>query len=161
MIYVECDPDKALVRIVGGLRARDIRHEFQGKGAVVYRVATNDGARGLVDQDPGSVQPKRLAELPVKENRQDLGLQLRTKLGSGARLVVICPRLEEWLYDAASESDVDPRSFRLPTSPRDLKKEVNHDLRRGSSSRYERFLRELMRLQNRRLTVLRQMIRGQ
>ena len=59
MIYVECSPDAALVRKLG-IPKREIRHS-SGKGEVLKRVLKG-ASIGVVDEDPGSPQPRRLEE---------------------------------------------------------------------------------------------------
>lgn len=163
MIYVECYPDQLLVRVVAGLQIAEVPHEFQGKGAVVAKVIKRPGSVGLVDQDPSSPQPRGLTTLQLLKDYPNLGLEVRGGRNAG-RLVVVCPRLEEWAYRAAQESQVDPESFRLPATPKDLKNMIDQDLHRYKqgrslgSSRFERLLRALIERKSRRIDGLREAI---
>ena len=55
MIYLECDPDKALVKALG-MSNKAIQHVYS-KGNVCNKLAKSSHSKGLVDEDPTSPQP--------------------------------------------------------------------------------------------------------
>jgi hypothetical protein len=62
------------------------------------------------------------------------------KTDQGKRLIVICPRLEEWLLRRAKTAGLDPMVFGLPNEPRRLHGSGRYDLH----PKYRQFLQELL-----------------
>ena len=130
MIYVECKADEALVRTLTGLPRREVIHELKGKPEVVNQVRSRSNTRGLVDEDPQQLQPPYLERMRIVQYMPERGLRV---LGDGARgnhLVVLCPRLEEWIVRAAREAGVDLGRYGLPNNPLELHKVINVNLTR-------------------------------
>jgi hypothetical protein len=137
MIYVECKPDETLVRLLTGLPRREIIHELKGKGEVVNQIKKRSNAQGLVDEDPGSTQHRYLRTMRTVHDLPERGLRL---LGdsSGNRIVILCPRLEEWIVQAAREEQLAISAYCLPEEPRRLHRIINDDLRK-----FERLVNDL------------------
>ena len=129
MIYVECKPDQILVQVVTGLPIRQVIHELQGKGRVVYQVRRGSHSVGLVDEDPGATQPRLLTEMPTVEDLAAQGFSVKQD-SRGNRIVVLRPRLEEWIVRAAMDAGVLPSQFNLPKDPKRLHEVINVDLDR-------------------------------
>ena len=68
MLYVECNADYVLVKTLGVPR-KEINH-CGGKAKVCRLLGKEEteNCKGLVDEDPFSVQPPYLKKLHVKEN---------------------------------------------------------------------------------------------
>ncbi|MCS7338045.1 MAG: hypothetical protein NZ739_07390 [Verrucomicrobiae bacterium] len=95
---------------------------------------------GLVDEDPHSANtPRSLAEYRVANEQSGIVL-MECKHGSERRLIVLCPRLEEWLYDRAKECGLNPCEFGLPKDPRQLHSDPRYDRRQE----FRNFLQQLM-----------------
>lgn len=136
-VFVECYHDGAVVEALGS-RSRDVHHEG-GKGNVLNRLReAADEAVGLVDEDTGATQPIELSN--YQERDQEHGLRLlQHQADHRKKLVVVCPRLEEWLYARASGCDVDLTRHGLPGTARQL-----HKIARGDRSQgFRDFLRAL------------------
>jgi len=137
-VLVECYPDEALLRALGVPRKR-LRHEHC-KGDVVNRLRKLPLAIGMVDEDPASAQPRDLTN-SYQQSQAANGLRLLTRQGSGAqRLIVVCPRLEDWLIQRAKSSGVKPEDYGLPADPRRLHSVPRYEQRDG----FRRFLAELI-----------------
>jgi hypothetical protein len=119
MIAVECFPDEMLVRSMGIPVAR-ITHQ-KGKGNVVNAVVRGQASVGLIDQDPDSSQPSQLSSFQSVAQEGALAL-MEHDSANDRRLVVISPRLEEWLIARAVASGVNPRDYGLPQTANDLKR---------------------------------------
>ena len=116
-VLVECYPDAAVLRCLG-VTKRQLRHE-RCKGEVVKRVLKLDCAVGVIDEDPDSAQPRDLAN--YAEVQADGGLRLLVRRGSAERrLIVVCPRLEDWLIRRAKESGIRLQDYDLPSDPHRL-----------------------------------------
>src|SRR5687768_14074220 len=113
MIYVECSPDEALVRITAGLPKRDIIHE-QGKFEVLRRLARSQGLQAMLDEDPASIMPSTLKRMRVEQELNEAALRLMLDPRKSNRVILLCPRLEEWVIGAAREGQKNIEDYGLP-----------------------------------------------
>ena len=135
-ILVECYPDAALLHTLG-VPNKQLRHE-RCKGEVVKRVHKFGNATGLIDEDPTSAQPRDLDN--YKQVQAGEGLRLRARRDDkNKRLIIICPRLEEWLLQKARLLDVKSEEYGLPSDPDRLHSVPRYDQKDG----FCRFLAEL------------------
>ena len=135
-ILVECYPDEALLRALG-VSKKQLRHE-RCKGEVVKRVRKFDCATGLIDEDPSSAQPRDLDN--YKQVRAAEGLRLLARRDDkNKRLIIICPRLEDWLIQRAGLSDIKPEDYGIPSRPDRLHSIVRYERKDG----FQQFLSEL------------------
>ncbi len=151
MIFVECNPDTAIVRALVALPQREIVHELKGKFGIAKMMGQRKGLVGLVDEDPGSVQPRYFMTMKVK---QDLtgGIRLLSDEIRNNRLLVVCPYLEAWIAQASKDARLDLSDYSLPRDPASLHKVVNIDLRR-----FERVVEDLKGSQ--RIETLRDLLK--
>ena len=106
-LVVECNADEALAQAVG-IPSRNIEHS-PGRGRVFKRLEQLEGATGMVDDDPGVTKPAYfncLAEL-----KWDQGIRLLNDKERGNHIVVLTPRLEEWLVQSAKQSGLKMTAF--------------------------------------------------
>ena len=132
MIYVECKPDFTLVQALTQLPRRGIAHELKGKYEVMKRLSSLRNIRAMVDEDPGANQPAYLSRLQVLRDLPQRGLRILEEVSRNNRVVVVCPRLEDWIIRATQEAGLDltnPR-YNLPNSPTRLHREITFDLRK-------------------------------
>jgi hypothetical protein len=139
VIFVECFPDTVLVTLLGQPRS-EVKH-VRGKGRVVSSAWENEGSLGLVDEDPGIPQPRRLREFSV---RRSIGsVQLREHPHTRSILVVLSPKLEGWLIKAATDAGLRMKDFRLPDNLSDLHAELSSSRIRKVRSKLHPFLEAL------------------
>ncbi|MBI4302926.1 MAG: hypothetical protein HY665_01105 [Chloroflexi bacterium] len=155
MIYVECKPDFTLVKFVTRLPTDEISHEFKGKSGVCMQLATHKNSKGLVDEDPWALQPRYVREAELEYDLPKLGLRLLHDTARNNHLIVLRPRLEEWILAASKEARIDVRSYELPSSGESLHRHIN--IRLG---RFEHLLEALMHSSNRLKTLRRLFERG-
>jgi hypothetical protein len=135
-IAVECYPDEAVLRALG-VPKKQLLHEAR-KGEVFNWLKRNAGAAGMVDEDPDSAPPRDFVS--YQQIQASEGLLLLVRRGSsGQKLIVVRPRLEEWLIQRAKVSGVDPRDYQLPSTARELNDIPRYDQKDG----FRRFLAEL------------------
>ena len=137
MIYVECKPDATLVQVLTQLPRREIVHELKGKYEVVKRISNGRNARGLVDEDPEATQPAYFGRMRLEEDFPYRGLKLLQDAGSN-HVILLCPKLEDWIIRAAREVNVSLDHYNLFNDPRRLHQVINIDLRR-----FERLVQDL------------------
>ncbi len=126
MIYVECKPDFTLVKSITNILKREIIHEG-GKSEVCKRLERQKNCRGLIDEDPQSIQPPYVKKMIAKDDLSKLELKILQD-NNDNYLIVLCPRLEEWILKSAKEADIDVRRYNLPNNARKLHREININL---------------------------------
>ena len=128
MIYVECKPDLALLRSVTTIPRREIVHEFKGKYEICRLLEKNRNGKALVDEDPQAIQPGYIVRIQKGQQKDDSPQHHSRVLydaSNNNHLVLLCPRLEEWVLAAAREADQDVRRYRLPDNAAALHREIN------------------------------------
>ena len=156
MFCVECKPDQLLAAIVMGISKRKIVHE--GNKAQVCRwLAKRENCTGMVDQDPGSALPPYMRRLKIKEENQILGLKLRIDDSLQNRIIVLCPRLEEWILQAAKKVNIDVRQrpYKLPKDEDHLHQVINSRL-----TYFERLVNSLLEHNSKHLRMLNRLLCG-
>lgn len=128
MIFVECKPDYALVASVTNIKRRDIIHEFKGKGEVCNQLKKRSSCIGLVDDDPLSVQPRYIQEAKLDNDLPEHEIKVLHDNTNNNYIIVLCPRLEEWVLKTASEAGIDVRKYNLPKDAAKLHGEINISL---------------------------------
>ncbi len=149
-IAVECYPDEAVLRGLG-VPKKQVLHQAR-KGEVFNWLKKTAGGIGVVDDDPTSAQP------PDRRNYQQIqgseGLLLLVRQGSSSqRLIIICPRLEEWLIQRAETCGVDPARYQLPSTAKQLKDIPRYEQKDG----FRRFLAALSE-RDKGMSLLRQWV---
>lgn len=136
-VLVECSADEAVLRTLG-VPKKQLSH-FGGKDKLITQLKDVPGAVGMVDEDPDSIQhPDLKASYRRAESAE--GLRLMTRQGTGGqRLVVICPKLEDWLIERAKSSGIRPEDYGLPSDPDRLHSIPRYEQKEG----FRRFLAEL------------------
>ena len=109
MIYTECKPDSMLVKTLG-IPKKEIIH-LGGKPEVCKQLEKQENCKGLVDEDPFSIQPSYLKKLHVRENLSDYGFRVLNDNFNNNDLIVLCPRLEEWVLKATKEAQIDIKRY--------------------------------------------------
>lgn len=149
-ILVECYPDAALLRSLG-VSSKQLRHE-RCKGEVVKRVLKFAPATGLIDEDPTSAQPREMDNYKQVDTAEGLCLLARRDC-KDKRLIVICPKLEDWLIKRAKTSGIQPEDYGLPSNPDRLHSIPRYEQKEG----FRRFLEELKE-KDKGIQILRQWI---
>jgi hypothetical protein len=121
MIYLECEPDKALVRAFGIAR-KEIKHMFS-KGNVCNRLEKTKNSKGLVDEDPLSPQPSYIGKLKSLSRKNGIRLLFDEKKQN--YLIALCPRLEDWVLNVTKEANIDVSKYGLPNDPNKLHEALN------------------------------------
>ena len=136
-VLVECDADEVVLRTLG-VTKKQLLH-FGGKDKLINRLRNLPGVLGVVDEDPASTQhPDLKASYWQTESAE--GLRLLARQGSGSqRLVIICPKLEDWLIQRAKSSRIRPEDYGLPSDPDKLHSIPRYEQKEG----FCRFLAEL------------------
>jgi len=126
MLYVECKSDFIMVNTLGVFK-QNIIHAGN-KSKVCKRLEKSDFSKGLADEDPSSEQPSYIDQLNLIQNQHEIKIFQDNKRRN--YLIVLCPRLEEWVLKAAKEADLDISRYNLPDDGEQLHKVINLDIRK-------------------------------
>jgi len=144
MYRVECDPDVALVSSLTSVPKRRIMHH-QGKFRLLQKLLEQKDSVGLVDKDPSGPQPmvylQRFQPLGFQES---YGIEVWQHSQGHNRLIVLYPRLEEWVIESARRVNISLGDYNLPASGNELHKIINFKI-----SRFEELLEDLKRTSSR------------
>jgi len=150
-VLIECNADDIVLRNIGVLK-KQLFH-FGGKDKLINRLRNLPGAVGVVDEDPASIQHPDL-KASYRQTDSAEGLHLLTRQGSGGqRLVMICPKLEDWLIARAKSSGIQLKDYGLPSDPDHLHSIPRYEQKQN----FLRFLTEL-KDRDRGMHLLRQWI---
>jgi len=123
-IIVECKPDEILAKSLG-LAKNEIAHQ-NCKGEVCNLLMKTKISLAMVGEDPNSNQPKYLNNYTLIENKHDVKiLYLKSK---NKTIMVLKPRLEEWILKRCKKSVVNPEKYFLPSNNKQLKDMINYHL---------------------------------
>jgi hypothetical protein len=150
MLLLECSPDEMLARQLG-CRRRDYLH-LNGKGRICLRLQKSTSQIGLMDEDPDSAQPRYLHKLTIFSEEHDLRC-LEDK-PRDHRIIVVLPRLEEWIIKTARLAKIRIVEFGLSDRANELHREITSKL-----PAFEKFLISLTATREARLAHLRTLIR--
>lgn len=137
MIYVECKSDLALVKSITNISRRKIIHEAD-KSRVCAKLTKQRSCKGLVDEDPLSVQPPYMKKVRLEDDLFQYGLKVFYDEPNKNYLFVLCPKLEDWILKAAQEADLNVKNYSLPNTPEKLHRVINVNL-----DKFERLLKDL------------------
>jgi len=121
MYYVECNPDKALLCTLG-ISKKQVIHSYS-KGNVCRRLQKTANVIGLVDEDPKSAQPSYIKTLKLINTKDEIKLYFDSKTDN--RLIMLCPRLEDWIVLAARSANEDITKYGLPDNANVLHTVIN------------------------------------
>ncbi len=127
-IILECKPDEEFIRALGFSR-KQIIHQ-PNKGAVINFLRKNPGlvCVGIMDEDPGTTQPKHLKEFVFNRELSEHNFSVFESKRTSHLIIMIKPRLEDWILDIAKKNQVVPGEFSLPEEPKQLHKVINFQL---------------------------------
>ncbi len=130
MYRVECDPDVALVRSLTAVSKKWITHH-NGKNELLRKLLRQTDSIGMMDKDPSSIQPtgylRRFIPLDFDENH---GIEILHHTQGHNRLVILYPRLEEWIIESARRVNIRLDDYNLPTHGNELHGEINYKIKR-------------------------------
>lgn len=125
MLYAECKPDILLVRLLTGAPKRGAIHELKGKYELCKRLGGQTNCVALMDEDPQSQQPAYVRALMPDKALAKYDLKVLDDISSRNRVVLLCPRLEDWVLGGAREAALDVGKYSLPDDPRAFHRVVN------------------------------------
>lgn len=149
MHVVECDADVVLVSELASISERKIMHAY-GKHNVLRRLIFKDtDSIGMVDQDPLRIQPKKFLQRfnEISYSATDK-LKILCFPRRNNRLIVLYPRLEEWILEASRRAGISVQKYNLPSHPDNL-----HEIINLKTNRFRQLVHDLKQRSNRVRTL--------
>ena len=150
MIYVECKPDKVLIHTLVNISSKDIEH-CAGKSGVCNKLKLKENSVGIIDKDPGSKPPPYLREFELKDKKFSLELYLDRERRN--KIIIISPRLEDWILEIAKEEGINLSDYKLPEAPDEFHNVVNANI-----TKFQQLLHHLIKKENKRILTLKEFI---
>jgi hypothetical protein len=146
MILIECNNDEELVKQLG-FKNKQYKHELN-KGEVVKRLRKESSISiGIVDEDQEANQP---GDMRFYQTINTIGSIKLMKKDAIRFLIVISPRLEEWIYRLARRNKIIPEDYGLPKDAHKLPKKPDH--------KFKGFLKVLIENNDLEIKTMRQWI---
>ena len=155
MLFVECKPDETLVRRLTRRSGKDIVHAAKGRDEVMTMLAGKSNCIAMVDEDPFNSPPPYFRRIQATTDYGEAGLRLMEHRRQRNRVILLRPRLEEWVIAAAEDVGIElaARRYNLPQNPISLHRAINHDLRK-----LERLIDDLIAANSPRILKLQELL---
>jgi hypothetical protein len=130
MLFVECKPDLTLASFLLVSKTHRIEHAGNKTG-VLKRLVKRKGypnyenSLGIIDEDPWSI---RLPDLDMFKEvcfLRDYEMRVLHYQFLNNYVLVLCPRLEEWIMEAARQAGIGIMGYDLPTDITNLRDVIN------------------------------------
>jgi hypothetical protein len=149
-LFVECKPDETLAFALG-IPRREVEHAGNRAG-VCKQVSSKSDMTGMVDEDPETAPLPYMKTMVEKVMEHQLRVLFDAKRNN--RLVVICPRLEDWLVQTAKSAGLKLTDFGFDSdNGRQLHGQINHRL-----ENLDRLVKKLLLDKNARILLLQKLI---
>ena len=154
MIFVECNPDKFVVRKIVTGKRKQIKHGG-GKTGVLHELDGKGRAVGIVNADPDNKKPPGdMKKYSMKDARGTIKL-LGRKDDSSKSLIELFPDLEGWMINRAKKNGISLRDYGLP----DDRKKMHDILHIEKNLDFQKFIKMLIRSSDDEVNALRRWIR--
>jgi hypothetical protein len=157
MIIIECENDVALLFRMGFTSEQLDEYEVHTGGrARVLQKVEQDQKRviGIIDQDIKVRLPSKLRKYRIQKDSTKSVKFMKKKDDDSKRLIMICPNLEEWLYELAKRRKIPPSRFKLPDDP----KHLHHDGSEETEKNFREFLVTVIKKKDRDIIKMKQWI---
>jgi len=140
MYLVECKPDAVLVKSLTLTSRKNIEHAGN-KSELLKKLTERYGnSKGMIDEDPWSIQPPYLRKFREKYDLTSFNLKILHQTSKNNTLIMLRPRLEEWVLEAAHEANIDFKKYDLPNDPIKLHECINIQI-----DKFQRLVEDLAR----------------
>ncbi len=150
-IYVECKPDKALVKKLG-FTQKEI-YDAGDKSRVYYRLQKGRNLIAIVDEDPNPTTTISMYPYEKRLERvsEQYGMVLFCDISRNNKIIVLKGMLENWLIQVCKSEKIDITKFGLSNKCSQLHDEINRRL-----PAYEKLLDHLLENENKALLKLKE-----
>jgi len=125
MYLVECKPDAILVQSLTATSRKNIQHAGNKSELLKKLTELYGNSKGIIDEDPWSIQPPHLQKFKEKQDLVSFSFKILHQTSKNNILIMLRPRLEEWILEAAQEANINPTKYNLPNDPFKLHEQIN------------------------------------
>ena len=129
-----------MIRLLLSASKRELIHSGNKPGVIKRLLERYEDSTGIIDEDPSSSEPRslqRFQEIDSKDN-ENHEIKLLFNHATNNRLIVIRPRLEEWILKSSRLAGIDVRDYNLPRDADRFKELININL-----DKFEKLLKSL------------------
>lgn len=138
VLVVECKADTALIKILTSASKKNLIHGGNKTGVLEVLLKDFENSTGVIDEDPWSLQPPDLQRFKMKQDATSHNLKILQQTRTNNSLIMLCPRLEEWILKAANEAHVSPSKYGLPHDAAELRKQIT-----AQTDKFEKFVKAI------------------
>jgi hypothetical protein len=149
MIIVECNADITLVQCLTSTPRQYIIHQIRGKSGVCNQLAERSNSKGLIDEDPLSVKHPYEKDGLQRQDYSQYDIKHLYYPSENNELIVLCPKLEDWVLKSARIADIDVTRHGLPDEPNKLHRIIDQKI-----DEFRLLLNMLKKHKSERITIL-------
>jgi hypothetical protein len=120
MIAVECFADITLVQSLNSVPREHIAHFFRGRSGVCKYLSATGNSKGMIDEDPSAARHPYEEKGEVDNSFLSLDIKQLKYPSQTNELIVLCPKLEDWIIKSAQISHIELIRHGLPDDPNQL-----------------------------------------
>ncbi len=113
-ISVECNADEKLVKLLLSEEVETLHQNGRGNILNHLRKKSTMSGIGLIDEDPGSAHTRDFVSSYVEVESVGNVKRFSRKDNNNITIVMLSPRLEEWIISRASDSGIKMSDYSLP-----------------------------------------------
>lgn len=144
MFVVECRTEVTLVTCLTSVSKKRVTHA-SGRSRVIRQLLKNyENSVGMVDEDPNATHSHDMQRFSEIEFSKRDAIRILCHNQRNNCLIVLCPRLEEWIIEASREANIDLNRYNLPNDPEGLHEIINIKI-----DKFQQLVEKLMKKSNR------------
>jgi hypothetical protein len=125
MYLVECKPDAILIKTLTLTPRKNIEHAGNKTELLKKLAERYTNSKGIIDEDPLSIQPPHLNRFKEKQDLTPYNIKILHQPSRNNTLIILRPRLEDWILEAAQETNTNLKKYKLPDDPTRLHEQIN------------------------------------
>jgi len=148
MYLVECKPDTVLIKTLTLTSRKNIVHAGNKSELLKKLTERYSNSKGIIDEDPWSIQPPYLQKFKERQDLTRHNLKILHQTSKNNTVIVIRPRLEEWILEASREANLNLKKYEIPEDATILHRQINIKI-----DKLEKLLTDLKQKSNRFKTL--------
>jgi hypothetical protein len=156
IVAIECNADETFV-VALFPKSRDYIRHFRGRSPIITRITEEETVSGIgiVDEDPQSNNlPRYFNDAYVQSESFGSVKRYVHRNKSACSLIMLCPRLEEWLLARAKAAGIDRAAYGLPDTGERLHEYAHYE----REPKFEEFMKRLLNSGDAEIEKLREWI---
>jgi hypothetical protein len=140
-IHYECRPEECLLTNLGFGKYLDRHHN--GSGGICELLSREKNLFGWIDEDPTANHHPYYRSMYANSKSDKFGLRYCYDPQKNNKLIIVKPKLEDWLITISQKAGVNLNDFELSEDPDELHKIINFKI-----SKFQEVLHTLIKLKS-------------